>query len=159
MRRGQSLIDILVGIAIGAIFIFAAAMAISQALRTGSQAAQTQAASWLAQGLLSNAQTWSGGDWHNVLALATGTAYQYFLITSSSPYVATSGIETVSVGTTTYWRYFYLTDVERNNKRGHRPERRLLRSLHQRSHRGLRLAGERNGHRIGIRYAQPGRGI
>ncbi len=113
-RKGQSLIDILVGTAIGVILIFAAVAAIAPALRTGSQAARTQSAAFIAQGLLSNIQTWSDGDWHSVLALSTGTAYQYYLIASSSPYVATSGIESVSIGTSTYWRYFYLNDVERD---------------------------------------------
>lgn len=113
-KKGQSLMDILVGTAIGVVFIFAAVAAISPAIRTGSQAARTQTASWLAQGLLGNVQTWSNGDWHSIIALATGTAYQYYLIASSSPFMATSGIETVSVGTSTYWRYFYVTDVERD---------------------------------------------
>ena len=106
--------DILVGTAIGVIFIFAAVAAIAPALRTGSQAARTRSSALVAQGLLSNIQTWANGDWHNVLALATGTSYQYYLITSVSPYVATSGVQEVSVGTSTYWRYFYLTDVYRD---------------------------------------------
>ncbi len=112
--KGQSLMDILVGTAIGVIFIFAAVAAIGPALQSGSQAARTQTASLLAQGLLNNAQTWASGDWHRILALSTGTAYQYFLITSSSPYVATSGIDNVTVGTSTYWRYFSVLDVQRD---------------------------------------------
>ncbi len=106
--------DILVGTAIGAILIFAAVTAIGPALQTNSQAANVQAAAWLATGMLNDLQTWSNGNWHNILALATGTSQQYFLITSSSPYVATTGIETLVQGTSTYWRYFYVMDVARD---------------------------------------------
>ncbi len=113
-RRGQSLIDILVGIAIGVILIFAAVASLAPALKTQSQAANTQTASWLATGLLDNVKAWSDGDWHNILSVATGTAHNYFLITSSSPYVASSGIESVQISTTTYTRSFYVMDVYRN---------------------------------------------
>ncbi len=105
--------DVLVGIAIGVVLIFVAVAGIVPALKTGKQAAQTQDVTWLATGLLGNVKTWADGNWNNVLALATGTANQYFLITSSSPYVATSGIESIQVSTSTYFRYFYLSDVYR----------------------------------------------
>jgi hypothetical protein len=110
--------DILVGTAIGVILIFAAVEAIAPALNEGTQAAHTQTASWLATGLLDNVKAWSDGDWHNILSVATGTTHQYFLNTSSSPYVASSGIESIVVSTTTYFRYFYVTDVYRDASTG-----------------------------------------
>ena len=110
--------DILVGTAIGVILIFAAVLAIGPALKTGTQAANTQTASWLATGLLDNVKAWSDGDWHNILSVATGTTNQYFLITSSSPYTASSGVEAIAVSTTTYSRYFYVSDVYRDNSSG-----------------------------------------
>jgi hypothetical protein len=100
--------------AIGAILIFAGIAAISPALHTTSQAVNTQSASWLATGMLGNLETWSNGNWHGILALATGTSQQYFLIASTSPYTASSGIETISEATSSYWRYFYITDVYRD---------------------------------------------
>ena len=106
--------DILVGVAIGMVLIFAAVAALAPALKTSSQAANTQTASWLASGLLDNVKAWSDGDWHNILSVATGTGNQYFLITSSSPYTASSGIETIVAATSTYTRYFYVTDVYRD---------------------------------------------
>lgn len=114
-RRGQSLMDILVGTAIGAILIFAAVTAISPALQDGSQAANTQTISWLATGLLNDLQVWANGNWHSILAVATGTTQQYHLITTTSPYTATSGIETIVQSTSTYWRYFYVMDVYRDS--------------------------------------------
>jgi hypothetical protein len=88
--------------------------ALTPALKTGSNTASTQTATWLASGLLDNAKAWSDGNWHNILSVATGTAHQYFLITSSSPYVASSGIESIVVASTTYTRSFYVTDVYRD---------------------------------------------
>jgi hypothetical protein len=116
--RGQSLMDILVGTAIGVILIFAAVEAIAPALNEGKQAANTQTASWLATGLLDNTKAWTDGNWHNILSVATGTPHQYFLNTSSSPYVAISGIESIPVSTTTYFRYFYVMDVYRDASTG-----------------------------------------
>ena len=49
---------------------------------------------------LNNVRVWSESGWSNVTALATGSAYNYYLITSSSPYAATSGIQSIVVGTT-----------------------------------------------------------
>lgn len=113
-RNGQSLVDVLVGTAIGVILISAAVIAIGPALNTSAQAERVQQASFLANGLLGNLVTWSNGNWHSILAVATGTSNEYFLITSSSPYMATSGIQTIAEATTSYWRYFYITDVYRD---------------------------------------------
>ena len=47
----------------------------------------------------------------NITSLATGTAYQYYLVTSSSPYTAASGIDPLLSGRRRYIRYFYLSDA------------------------------------------------
>lgn len=107
--------DILVGTAIGVILIFVAVSAIAPALRTGSQASNIQTATWFSTGLLDNVKAWSDGDWHNILSVSTGTSYRYFLKSSSSPYIASSGIESVLISTTTYARYFYVSDVYRDS--------------------------------------------
>ena len=73
-----------------------------------------QVAATNAQSLLNNVRVWSEGNWNNILSLATGSAYQYYLITSSSPYTATSGIQSIVIATTTYTDYFYVNDVYRS---------------------------------------------
>ncbi len=85
---GQSLIEILVGIAIGAIFIIGAAMAIAPSLQITKQVSQVQTKTELASELLGNVQAWAAGNWNNVLALATGTANTYHLNTATSPFTA-----------------------------------------------------------------------
>ena len=113
-RSGQSFIELLVAIAVGAIFMVGIAMIIAPSLSENGQAAKIQAAATNAQSLMGNVRVWSEGSWQNVLALATGSTYQYHLITSSSPYTATTGIESIVTATTTYFRYFYLSDVYRD---------------------------------------------
>jgi hypothetical protein len=103
----------MLSIAVGAIFVVAAAGIIAPALREDAQAGNVQVGATTAQSLLTNVRIWSESGWNNILSLATGTAHQYYLITSSTPYTATSGIQSVVIGTTTYTRYFYLSDAYR----------------------------------------------
>ena len=116
-RSGQSLVEVLIAVAIGAILIVASVAVIVPALQSNTQAAKIQVASSLGKELLDNVRVWSEGDWNNVLALATGTSETYYLNTSSSPFSAVgggSGTESLTIGTSTYTRYFYLSDIQRN---------------------------------------------
>ena len=114
-RRGQSLVEVLVAIAIGAILVVAAVTIIAPALRVNTQASRVQIAASLAKELSDSVRVWAEGDWHSILDLATTSANTYYLIASSSPFTATSGVESVLVSTTTYSRYFYVEDVLRDS--------------------------------------------
>jgi Tfp pilus assembly protein PilV len=115
-NQGQSLAEVLIAVAIGAILIVASVAVIVPALQSNTQAAKIQAASSLGKELMDNVRVWSEGNWNNVLALATGTTNVYYLNTSSSPFFASvvSSTQSVVVGTSTYTRSFYLSDVYRN---------------------------------------------
>jgi Tfp pilus assembly protein PilV len=117
-RCGQSISEVLIAIAVGAIFMVGAITVIAPALRENSQAGNVQEGATVAQALLDNVRVWSESGWNNITSLATGTAYQYYLVTSSSPYTATSGIQSLIIGTTTYVRYFYLSDAYRTSGGG-----------------------------------------
>jgi Tfp pilus assembly protein PilV len=114
-RSGQSISEVLIAIAIGAIFMVAAVAVIAPALRENTQAGNVQEGATVAQALLDNIRVWSESGWSNITSLATGTAHQYYLVTSSSPYTATSGIQSIAIGTTTYVSYFYLSDAYRTS--------------------------------------------
>jgi len=105
----------MIAIAIGAIFMGGMAAIIGPALIESGQAGKVQVASTNAQSLLNNVRVWSEGNWNNVLSLATGSTYQYYLITSSSPYTATSGVWSIVIATNTYTTYFYLVDAYRDS--------------------------------------------
>jgi hypothetical protein len=49
-----------------------------------------------------------------MLSIATGTTNSYYLNTSSSPFSAASGTESVAVSGVVFTRYFYVTDVYRD---------------------------------------------
>lgn len=115
MRSGQSLIEVLIALLVGAIMIGAGVTIIASVLRSNTQTLRTQVGAGLAKELLENVSVWADSDWSNVLALATTSANRYYLTTSTSPFSAVSGTESLQVGTTTYTRYFYLDEVYRSN--------------------------------------------
>ncbi len=119
-RNGQSLVEVLIAIAIGAILVTAAVALLVPALRSNAQAAKVQFAASYGRGLLDNVRVWSEGNWNSLLALATGGGPNiYYLNTASSPFATSTGTETTTtVATTTptaYFRYFSLSDVSRDS--------------------------------------------
>ncbi len=117
--------ELLVGIAVGTIFVVGAATIIAPSLQVNKQAGTVQQEAQFGQQLLGNVQAWSASDWGAVLSLATGTANRYYLNTTSSPFIAigtsTAGesLLNCSAGATStncisYYRYFYLTDIYRD---------------------------------------------
>lgn len=119
MTRGQSLIEILIGTALGALLVVAAAGLIAPALQTNSGLIQVQAEAQLGGELMDNVKAFAAGNWSGLLSLAAGTGNAYYLNATSSPFavVASSGynIESVNVASATYQRYFYVNDVYRDS--------------------------------------------
>jgi type II secretory pathway pseudopilin PulG len=113
-RKGQSLIEILIGVAIGSIMIIAAASVIAPVLNINTDASRAQAGAALGKELLDNVSVWAEGDWHRIAGLATSSAYHFYLNASSSPFSSSTGDESVTVSTTTYKRFFYVDDVYRD---------------------------------------------
>ncbi len=113
-KGGQSIIEILIAVAVGALLVIAAAGVIAPALRSNTQANRVQVVVALGKELSDNIRAWAEGDWHNVLNLATTSANVYYLNATSSPFTSATGTESVVVATTTYRRYFYIDNVQRN---------------------------------------------
>jgi type IV pilus modification protein PilV len=113
-RHGQSLIEILVATAVGTILLGGTLAILVPALRSNGQAQNAQTAAALGRELMDNVRTWSDANWNNIYSLNKGATSTYYLMTSSSPFTATSGTQSVMVGTTTYSRYFFVTNVNRN---------------------------------------------
>ncbi|MBI2623600.1 MAG: prepilin-type N-terminal cleavage/methylation domain-containing protein [Candidatus Liptonbacteria bacterium] len=113
-RCGQSLIEVLIALLVGAIMIGAGATLIAPVLKSNTQTLRAQVGGSLAKELMQNVSVWADSDWNGVLALATTSANRYYLTTSTSPFSHATGTETLQVGTTTYTRYFYLDEVERD---------------------------------------------
>src|SRR5258708_35967491 len=120
-RQGQSLLEVLIGLGLGALFIIAGAGLIAPALQTNKQVKQVQANTQLANELVENIKAWSVGHWDTLLTLATGSTNTYYLNTTSSPFSIPgtspppTSTESVSFVGTTFTRYFYLSDVYRDS--------------------------------------------
>jgi hypothetical protein len=109
-RRGQSIAEVLVALAVGVILVGAAASLILPSLKSNTQVTNIQEGSTLAKGMLDNVRVFSEGSWNNLLALATGSAHTYFLQTGKSPFVAVSGTEAISYdgvtsGLVGWWKF------------------------------------------------------
>ena len=113
-KKGQSLVEILIALAVGSIFIIGATSIIIPSLRSNTQANRIQVGAAMGKELLENVRVSSEADWHTIYNLNKGSSNHYYLTTSTSPFVAIAGDETIAVSTTTYTRYFYMDNVGRD---------------------------------------------
>lgn len=99
MKRnsGQSLIEVLMGLAIGALLIGAASIAVAFVLRSGATLQTINTATQLSQDLLNKVKTFSLSSWGNVYNLqhSTSTINPYFLVASGTGFIAAQGEEGV----------------------------------------------------------------
>jgi len=114
IKTGQSLVEILVALAVGTIFVLGVMIVMQSSLKMGKDSEKIQTSASLARELMDNVKIFTESDWHNISNLATTSANHYYLNTTSSPFTVSSGDETIMVGTTTYIRYFYVEDVYRD---------------------------------------------
>ena len=94
-REGQSLAELLIAVAIGAVMFLGAITVVAPALKTSSQVAQSQMAGTAAKELMDNVRVWSENDWHNILSLSKTSSSPYYLIIGSSSIAVASGTESV----------------------------------------------------------------
>lgn len=94
-RSGQSLIEILISLAIGAILIGTAAIGVAFMLKSTSTNQNLQSGGSLVQELSDKIRSFAGADWQNINSLTKGTGTQYFLNASSAVLVAVQGKEGV----------------------------------------------------------------
>ncbi len=92
-RSGQSLIEVIVGLAIGAILMGASAFAIAGMIQTNNTSQKWRSATALAQGLLTNARAYGTVNWQNLYGLSKGSSSDYFLNASGTTYNVIGGKE------------------------------------------------------------------
>lgn len=92
-RDGQSLIEILIALAIGAILIGAATLGIAFMIRSTATNQRLQVASGFARDMIEKLRSWSASDWQNIYLLEKGTSTKYFLIPSSTTFAVVFGEE------------------------------------------------------------------
>lgn len=92
-RSGQSLIEILIALAIGSILIGAASLGIAFMLRSSNTNQSLQSASGLVREIIEKLRAWSSADWQNVYSLDKGLATKYFLNASGTLLMPIKGEE------------------------------------------------------------------
>jgi len=111
-QSGQSLIELIVGIAVGVIFIVGAAGIIMVSLRVDFRNTFAQTAHEIAIELGEQVRVFANADWHNVDTLSTSTAYH--LATSTTFLDDQSGSSTIVIDGNSYTRSFTLEPVYRD---------------------------------------------
>lgn len=114
-RRGQSLVEVLIAIAVGMIMVIGAITAVVPSLRIQGNSVRVQVAAALGKELLDNTRVFAESNWAALAALSTSSAVHYYLNASSSPFTTSTGEQAIGVGTTTYTRYFYLSEAKRDS--------------------------------------------
>ena len=113
-NKGQSLIEILVGIGIAAIIIGGAAVTIGLTLRSNVQTKNVQAGTGFAQELLDQLSDFASANWHNVYDLNHAPS-QYYLTSPAGTISSAGGQQSLPpVEGVVYSRYFTIENVSRD---------------------------------------------
>jgi hypothetical protein len=109
-RAGQSLVEIVIGLAISALLVGGAVLAITSLLRSNLTIQRGQSASLLAQDIMDRIRSFVAADWQNIYSLTKGTSTQYWLNASGSTFIAIQGKEglidnDVTSGLVAHWKF------------------------------------------------------
>ena len=111
---GQSLVEVLLAVAVAAVLLAVGAALFTPTVKESNQTIQAQNIAALESGLVQNLQAWANGNWNTLTTLATTSANEYCLNTAASLFSATNDQGAVTIGSSTYIRYFYVDNVYRD---------------------------------------------
>lgn len=108
--KGQSLIEIIVGITLGALIVSGLSASLFVGLRSNLQTREDLVASQLAQGLLDDTRVASEADWSRIYNLTKGVGNSYFTVAANGAITAISGEESIfekdiTNGLVGYWKF------------------------------------------------------
>ena len=108
--KGQSLIEVLIGLAIGAVLIGAASLGVTFMLRSSAASQNVQIGTGLAQDLVDKARSVSAAKWQDIYHLTKGTSTSYFVNAFGTQLVVVEGQEGVisnenTNGLVGYWKF------------------------------------------------------
>ncbi len=114
--RGQSVIELVIGIAIGIALLTGAIAIIAVSLRTGSINRARQPGLELSQELTTQTEAAARASWLAIFnAGAHGTSTPYHLVASGTDYIVASGTESLTVNGISFTRWLTMSDVYRDN--------------------------------------------
>ncbi len=131
-QQGQSLIELLIAVTVGAILVGSAAILLVTALKASSQNKFIQTASFLAQDLVEKVTVFAEAKWYCPSGSTTNCGIynllkdgtHYYLNVDSTPFQwvllvpPQTGGESIAVDGVTYTRYFFVRDVCRRGSTG-----------------------------------------
>lgn len=92
---GQLLIELLISLFVGGMFLLGATLGITSVLRYSFETRGNQAASGYANDILNQTQLLASSNWHNMYDLSKGSTYHYFLNQRGAATVVIPGTESV----------------------------------------------------------------
>lgn len=110
-ENGQSLIEVLVGLTVGAIIISGVLALIIVNLKSSLNVRISQSAFVLSQELMDMVKSVASSDWHKIYNLSKGSSANYYIATSTLS--AVSGSEPAIVDGRNFTRYFYVENSYR----------------------------------------------
>ena len=111
--KGQSIIEAIIGIAIGAILVGAAAFAILPTLRSNQETRSIQVINSLNQEYIDSVKNLAEADWNSIYNKNKG--YLYHLAVSGASYVITDNSTTTQRDGRVFTRYFFIENVNRDS--------------------------------------------
>lgn len=119
MQEGQSLVEVLVGITIGAILVGSAAFGIASMLNASGNIQRTQVAIGLSQDLSDKVRSITSASWNDLYGLLwKSSSTQYYVTTSTGRISIASGTEVLVLNNLSYTRFFSVEDVFRKTDSG-----------------------------------------
>ena len=111
-RKGQSLVELLVAVAIGTILIGGSVSLISVSIKSYGTVKKHLQANVLIRESAEVIQSLARSDWHNIDELTKGSNYK--IVLSGNFWTISTGQETGTVNNIPYKRYFQVYDVNRD---------------------------------------------
>ena len=115
-ERGQSLTELLIGVAIVTIIISSIVGAIVLVLRSNLQATTARTAAGLGEEMMNGVRSVAEGSWSNLYSVGSkGSSTTYRVSASGTSLAIVSGSEEVVVNSVTYTRFFSVENVNRDS--------------------------------------------
>ena len=111
-RKGQSLVEILVAVAIGTILIGGSVAMVGVSIRSYGSVKKHLQANMLIRQTAEVIQSLAKSDWHSIYDLTKGSDYK--ITESGNIWTINVGQETDTVNDVSYKRYFQVYDVDRD---------------------------------------------
>ena len=112
---GQSLIELVIGVAIGAILVGGAAATIALTLRSNVQNKNIQIATGLAQETVDQATVFGEARWRNIHDLTKSPDQWRIATTSQGTFSTSTGSQEIELDNITFTRYFTVENVMRDS--------------------------------------------